>query len=104
MQFAGAYGETGVRYTLAVAAGDAQVLSRQVRPWQGAHFLQRKPSDSAVACPSGASACPLVARYDRKGRFTLNASRLLWLLHKHGLTHKRTTECRRQAAWLNRLA
>ena len=34
MQFAGAYGETGVRYTLAVAAGDAQALSRQVRPWQ----------------------------------------------------------------------
>lgn len=37
MQFAGAYGETGVRYTLAVAAGDAQVLSRQVRPGQRVH-------------------------------------------------------------------
>ena len=48
MQFAGAYGETGVRYTLAVAAGDAQALSRQVRSWQGGH---KKHILQALGCP-----------------------------------------------------
>lgn len=45
LQFAGTYGETGVRYTLSLPAGDMEVRSRQARP------LHDPPDCEEVAIP-----------------------------------------------------